>query len=185
MMSANSIFDRFETIINDPWLRKELFRRKADALTGFKPYDVAQQIRDLKITNSFKQRLLGILASEKGNNIYIDFWGDWCPPCMMEMPNYPELIKYMKNDPVKFIFMSSRTTEESMNAIRKKYGIKADFYNLSDEETAVVTSAFRFQSYPAHFVISKEGKIIGSLEMHIGNDNIPHRAGEIKKMLGL
>jgi thiol-disulfide isomerase/thioredoxin len=117
--SANNIFDRFEKTIEDPWLRNELLQRQAGARTGFIPYDVAQQIRDQKVSDSFKQRLLGILAKEKGNNIYLDFWGDWCAPCMSEMPNYPALITHMKNDPVKFIFMSARMTTESMIASGK------------------------------------------------------------------
>jgi thiol-disulfide isomerase/thioredoxin len=185
MTAANSIFDRFETIIQEPWLKKELLRQKADALAGFRPYDVAQRIRELKVSDSFKQRLLGILAKEKGNNIYLDFWGDWCGPCMMEMPNYPALITYMKDEPVKFIFMSTRMTEASMNDIQKKYGIKADFYNLTDEEVAIVNNAFQFQSYPAHFVVNREGKLSGALEMQLGKDGVAHRAGEIKKILGL
>ncbi|CAG4988353.1 Thiol-disulfide oxidoreductase ResA [Dyadobacter sp. CECT 9275] len=153
---------RFESVLEEPYLKSSL-KKLADSIgDGFKPYHIISRIRELKASNELKTRLLSTFEKAAGSNIFIDFWGDWCGPCMMEMPAYPQLINQFEGKPLKFIFFSANTKDMSVQRVKEKYKIKADFINLTNDEVAMMNNVFEFYSYPAHFVVDKQGYVVGN-----------------------
>jgi thiol-disulfide isomerase/thioredoxin len=160
---------RYNTVIKDEYL-KTLFDKKTIAATaGFAAYSIAEKLKSSKVSPELKARLIALFEKEKGNNLYLDFWGDWCGPCMMEMPNYPKLIAALDGKPLKFIFMTTYTTTQSMLAIKNKYDIKAEFINLNKDEVAIMNNVLSFHSYPSHFMVNKQGMVVSNAMGSISN----------------
>jgi thiol-disulfide isomerase/thioredoxin len=166
--------DRFGGGIHDPYLKARFLSSVEEAGKGFRPYHLVTRLRELKVGDDLKLRLLSIFKNAAGQNLFIDFWGDWCGPCMMEMPRYPGLIKTFEQKNLKFIFFSVRTTGQSVARVREKFGIKADFINLTNDEVAIVNNIFDFHSYPGHFVINSQGYVVG---------NHTNKAADIEQLL--
>lgn len=161
-MPVGPALERFENVIVDPVLKKA-FKKLADSVQDdFKSYNIISRIRALKAGDNLKTRLLSIFEGAAGTNIFIDFWGDWCGPCMMEMPAYPKLIDAFTGKPLKFLFFSVHTKDESVKRIKEKYQIKADFINLTNDEVAIVNNVFEFHSYPSHFVVNSQGDVVSN-----------------------
>ena len=54
------------------------------------------------------------LSDFKGKVVYIDFWGTWCGPCIMEIPDALELQKKYANKPVVFLYVALESDEENI-----------------------------------------------------------------------
>lgn len=121
------------------------------------------------INENLKQSFLSKLKS--GTAFYIDFWGDWCAPCMREMPIYPKLIASLEGKPIQFIFFSASTSHRSMLAVKEKFAIKGDFINLNNDEAAIMNNIFGFHSYPSHFLVDKTGKVVTNQLSSIANSS--------------
>lgn len=164
---------RFSAAITEPTIRQK-FSVLLAVPVKFATYNLTARIMAAKVSDSLKTKLAGLFNRYKGNNLYLDFWGDWCGPCMSEMPGYPATIAVLKDQPLKFIFLSAHTTTESMLAIKAKFGIDADFINLSNNEVAILNNVLDFHSYPSHFVIDSTGNVIS---------NSARSAEQVKKVL--
>ncbi len=173
---------RFNSSITNPFLKKQLLAGDAHLDVIFKKINIVDRLKALKVSSAFKQRLISLFTQYEGTSLYIDFWGDWCGPCMSELPNYPQLITTLAGKPIKFLFLSTFTTEESMLAIKEKFNINGDFVNLTKDEVSIVNNVFEFHSYPSHFMVNAKGEIINS-SSKISSSNIQQKAREIAQFL--
>jgi thiol-disulfide isomerase/thioredoxin len=171
---ASQVLSRFNLTIHQPYLKRIFDESSKSAADGFKPYDIIERLKGLKVSDTLKQKLIDLFVKEKGTNLYIDFWGDWCGPCMMEMPAYPKFIAEFEGRPLKFIFFSAQTTEKSMLAVKEQNHINGEFINLTKDEVDIMNNAFEFHSYPSHFVINSASKVIS---------NNTRKTAEINKLL--
>jgi len=174
--------DRFEAVVVNPFLKTELSGNANLEHAPFKKFDVVERLKSLKVSQELKRRLITLFTSYKGTNLYIDFWGEWCGPCMSELPNYPKLITELDGKPIKFLFLSVFTSEESMLTIKEKFKINGDFVNLSNDEVKIMNNVFQFHSYPSHFMVNDKGEVVnGTWKM--SSSSIQQKAKEIEKFL--
>lgn len=159
--NTDEMKERFRSALQQPFIRQK-FDQLASAPLKFAAYNISARIKAANISDSLKAKLAGIFDRHKGSNLYLDFWGDWCMPCMSEMPGYPATIAALKDKPLKFIFLSAHTTTQSMLAVKAKFGIDAEFINLTNNEVAVLNNALEFHSYPSHFIINAAGDVISN-----------------------
>jgi len=124
------------------------------------PLALTSLIKAHSASDSTKNKILNKLNPFKGRYIFIDFWGSWCMPCLLEMPKYDGVIKKLRHLPVLFMFLSVETSEDDMNTVKEKYNINAEFYNLDKNESHLLNDVFNFTSYPSHFLITPDQKII-------------------------
>jgi thiol-disulfide isomerase/thioredoxin len=146
--------ERFDSVIKMRYLQ-ELIKTKKNS-TPFKPYSIIQRLKDYPVDDSLKSRLISIFANNK-NNLFLDFWGTWCAPCMHEMPLYPKLMDQFKDSDLKFLFFAVETPEDKAMEVKKKYGIDAPFIVLTDNEARILNDVLQFSSYPSHFIIGADG----------------------------
>jgi thiol-disulfide isomerase/thioredoxin len=71
------------------------------------------------------------IASFRGNVVFINFWGSWCPPCIAEMASIRKLQAQLKDNRAKisFIFISARPEAFQKDAEwLKEHGITGKNY---------------------------------------------------------
>lgn len=104
-----------------------------------------------------------ILDSNKGNVVLIDFWASWCGPCKAEFPFSGRLSDSLKNEPLKFVYISIDTDK---NAWKKSM---AEIFRGKDNEQhywisggfdAEFIRKLGIKSIPRYMLINKAGKII-------------------------
>ncbi|RZK23135.1 MAG: redoxin domain-containing protein, partial [Flavobacterium sp.] len=157
----DAYLDNFNRTITDPVIKTAFAEKQAKIANGFKPFNVLSSLKAFKAGSILTERLVSYF-SKQDKNLFIDFWGDWCGPCMREMPNYPQLISAFKEKDIKFVFFSAFTTQQSVVDIQKMYNINGEFINLNNDEIAIMNKVFRFEGYPAHFIMDKNGNVIGN-----------------------
>ncbi|MES2396367.1 MAG: hypothetical protein V4549_10210 [Bacteroidota bacterium] len=173
---------RFNTSITNPFLKEQLLSGDAHRNVIFKKFNVVDRLNALNVNSALKQRLISLFTQYEGISLYIDFWGDWCGPCMSELPNYPKLITTLAGKPIKFLFLSTFTTEESMLAIKGKFKINGDFVNLTKDEVSIVNNVFEFHSYPSHFMINDKGEAVNNT-WKMSSSNIQQKVKEIEQFI--
>ncbi|TCC92180.1 redoxin domain-containing protein [Pedobacter frigiditerrae] len=154
---------RFNEVIDNPFLKQQIRTVQAPMHKAFNEFDIVARLKALKVKPVLKERLINIFSQYKGMSLYIDFWGDWCGPCMSELPTYPKLIAALAGKQIKFLFLSTFTTVESMLAVKKKFKIDGDFINLSKDEVNIVNNVFEFHSYPSHFLVNDKGAVVSRM----------------------
>lgn len=93
----------------------------------------------------------------KGQVILINIWATWCAPCVAEMPGLYSLYQKMKNEKVKFIFLSVDENPEKVRDFlkQKNYQLPVYFLNSSLSNTYKTSN-----SIPRSYLLSAEGKVI-------------------------
>jgi thiol-disulfide isomerase/thioredoxin len=155
----------FQQKVQNEIVRNDMTIKRTKLVQPFQPVDIIARIKSHKADTLSKKRILTLLENLKGQNVFIDFWGSWCAPCMTEMKYYPELMDSLKNLPVQFVFLSAETKDEKVEEVKTKFPPSAHFLNLTDNETRLLTNVFRFNSYPSHFMLDGEGK---TLDLRLG-----------------
>ncbi|WP_316832903.1 TlpA family protein disulfide reductase [Pedobacter aquatilis] len=175
----NSDFKHIKAILINDYLINSITNKIKSIKSNFQSFDVLEKIKSLKFEDSLKVKILTLFEKYSGNNIYLDFWGDWCGPCMSEMPHYKNLISRLKPEKIINMFISAYTKDESVQDIKKKFAIDGVFYNLSRDEISILQNVFSFHSYPKHFLI-KDNRVFSEAG-GIGGNNIEAISNEIIK----
>lgn len=176
-------YERLTKTVSNPFLKRKLNEKQTKPIHDFSSYAILDRLEKAKVSGALKQNLVNLFTRTKGANWYIDFWGDWCGPCMAEMPSYPKLINAFKGKPLKFLFLSAFTPDESMLAIKKKYGIEAEFVNLTKDEVAILNNVFEFHSYPSHFLVNSQGRVVANTSGRVSEGDIGEKVREFEKIL--
>lgn len=59
------------------------------------------------------------LSDFKGDIVYIDFWGTWCYPCIIEIPNSLKLQEEFREERVTFLYVALEADEEQIENWKK------------------------------------------------------------------
>lgn len=160
--------ENFDSVIKMPYLRNLALAKKNSQ--PFKPYSIVEMLKQYPVDDTLKSRLISIFESNK-KNVFIDFWGDWCAPCMREMQHFSKLVDMFKDSELDFLFFAVETTEEKSTEIKNKYGINGRFVVLTNNEIRILNNVLRFSSYPSHFIIGHGGMVKENFGMHITSGN--------------
>ncbi len=102
------------------------------------------KFRDLKGNKIvLKTFLQGIhFNNTKNKVVLLDFWGNECPPCLMEMPELIALQKkFKKNFQIISIQVQTRISDDGLRSFAKEHNINYPVINNSDPEV------FKFSDY--------------------------------------
>ena len=109
------------------------------------------------------------LDSYKGKVLFLHFWGTWCPPCRIELPEMDALAKKLKTQGEKakmdFLAIAISDTKKDLTNFMEKNSYT---FPAALDETGKVAFAYGIQGVPTSMLISPDGKII---KIHVGMMN--------------
>jgi thiol-disulfide isomerase/thioredoxin len=158
--------DSFDSIIKIPYVQDQMIEKKKSQ--PFHPFNIVEKLREYKADESIKKRLISLFESNK-KNLFVDFWGDWCAPCMREMLHFGKLVNMFKDSELDFLFLGVETSEEKSAEVKKKFNIDAPFIVLNNNEIRILNNILQFHSYPSHFIIGPNGMVKESFGMKINS----------------
>lgn len=100
------------------------------------------------------------LQEHKGKYVLLDFWGSWCAPCIMEIPDLKKLQNDFKKKLVIVGLVCDDSREKINNAI-KKHDI--DWVQLFDDENRFPTT-YGIKSFPTKVLIDDKGIVVKTIE---------------------
>jgi thiol-disulfide isomerase/thioredoxin len=92
--------------------------------------------------------------SLKGEVVFLNFWGTYCPPCIAEMPEIQNIYNDY-GDRVRFVLVSAEPHEKVQNFLASREYDLPSYYGGRN-----MPEAFSIRSVPTTFVISRDGKIV-------------------------
>jgi tetratricopeptide (TPR) repeat protein len=93
--------------------------------------------------------------SMAGKILAINFWGTWCGPCVLEMPEFQKFHEEYRNDPdVVVLTINNDTNPDVVAPWMEKRGF--DYVNLLDDG---YVGRMGVQSFPTTWFVDREGRI--------------------------
>jgi len=86
----------------------------------------------------------------------IDFWGTWCGPCLLAMPDLQALHEKYQDQRVQVIGISVHDAPGKAEKFVAKKGYNYEFLVQGDE----LAKRLKLDTYPTLFVLDKDGKIL-------------------------
>ncbi len=132
---------------------------KAVSTPNAQPADTAK----LASLTDGKEILDCITAPYRGRMIYVDVWGTWCVPCKEEMKHVPEMKKALNGMDVVFLYLCSRSSDESWRANIARFGLNGKdcvHYNLPQAQQDAVEGVLGVSGYPTYRIIDRQGRIV-------------------------
>ncbi len=97
----------------------------------------------------------------KGKVVLIDFWGSWCTPCILAMPDIQKLQDHYKNNS-NVIIIGISAAERDKEASVKLFNKKGYNYILIPNGDSITKSIYKVKDYPSLYILDKQGKIVSA-----------------------
>lgn len=112
------------------------------------------------------------LSDLRGNYVFLDFWGSWCGPCLVQNPSIVALYQQYHGKPFKeaqdFVVVNvgiERDSARWANAIARQ---KLDWpHHIMDQSTSLkffngpISDLYGIAEVPTSYLIDPQGQIIG------------------------
>ena len=106
------------------------------------------------------------LSGLRGEPVFINFWGTWCPPCRAEMPEMERLAqKYGDQIAILGVSMAPRDTPDLVKAFVDQYKYSWTFIHDADYGVARI---YQVMSIPSSYFIDAQGTVRA---VHVGAMN--------------
>lgn len=131
---------------------KDLVARLTQQLIDFE-FDFSLQDAD---GNTFA------LSDYSGQVVVANFWGTWCPPCRMEIPDFIELQRELRDDGLQFVGLTYENGKPraQVNELIKNFKQQNQMnYPLLVGEQSVIDQVPHIRSFPTTLIIDRGGKV--------------------------
>jgi peroxiredoxin len=98
------------------------------------------------------------LSDFRGKVVLIDVWGAWCAPCVAEAPKLAAVYQNLKDKGFEIISLNKGDTIEDL----QKFIHKNQMNWTHTQADASFLTIYRVDSYPAYFLLNKEGEIVSN-----------------------
>ena len=113
-----------------------------------------------------------IIEPYKGKIVYLDVWGTWCEPCLVDMKASPKLKDAVKNYDMVYIYFAITSEEEGWKGRIAEFGLtKPNYvhYNIPRDQQMEVIEYLNVDAYPSYFLFDKRGNMEKLDRDHIGD----------------
>lgn len=95
------------------------------------------------------------LSDFRGQPVWLNFWGSWCPPCRSEMPDMEAA--YKKLQPQGLVMLAVAVDEPASVSFDYAARNGATYLVASDPERKMTGSVYPIVNFPTHILIDREG----------------------------
>jgi thiol-disulfide isomerase/thioredoxin len=95
------------------------------------------------------------LKNFKNKNLFLNFWGTWCPPCRAEWPSIEALHTSKKNE-LDFVLIAMQDEEENVKKFLKDNNYTTPVYIAQSP----IPESLLPKAFPTTYLINKNGKIL-------------------------
>lgn len=97
------------------------------------------------------------LSDFRGQPIWLNFWGSWCPPCRAEMPDIQAAYEQLQPQGLTLLAISlGDKPSEALNFARLN---GATFNILLDPDRSLTSPSYPIYNFPTHIFIDKDGVV--------------------------
>jgi peroxiredoxin len=117
------------------------------------------------------------LSEYRGQGVFLNFWGTWCPPCKKEMPYINNQYHQYKDKGVQVLTVDIQESELAVNQFADR--LKLDFPIMIDTDKEVMNT-YGIDPLPATFLIDKNGEVVQYYTGELTEDKIREFMEKIK-----
>lgn len=102
------------------------------------------------------------LSELRGKVVFLNFWAQWCPPCIDEMPSLEDLQEELGDEGLEVVALASNPQWDEVRAFFPEgtnLTVWLDPSSKEDEQIGDVARAFGVPALPETFIIDREGTI--------------------------
>lgn len=97
------------------------------------------------------------LSDFRGQPVWLNFWGSWCPPCRAEMPDMQTA--YQELEPRGLVMLAISLDEPPEVAFDYARRNGATYLVGTDPERKLTGTAYPIVNFPTHILIDQDGLI--------------------------
>lgn len=135
---------------------------------GFKAFPFERT--DFKTKNKIS------LANYKGKYLLIDFWAEWCGPCVQELPHLKILYDKVDKSKIEFLGIVCHSHAEKLDELMQQYAIT--WPQILTDQSDNIEKIYEIVAYPTTFLIDPVGIII---ERGIRGEDLEKKINELLK----
>ncbi len=152
-------YTKLTKIASDPLL---LDRIRAEYALEFDPARLNAKALILQDASGKRTDLSALLATLKGQVVYVDFWASWCAPCRTSLPASRELRQTLKGQPVTFVYLSIDESMGKWDKAAQQENLKsyAHSYLTLNQATSAFIRQQKVSSIPRYMIFDKKGQLV-------------------------
>ncbi|HEV2527597.1 MAG TPA: TlpA disulfide reductase family protein [Thermomicrobiales bacterium] len=97
------------------------------------------------------------LSQYRGQPVWINFWGSWCPPCQAEFPEIEAAYRALEPQGVVLLAISAKETWDQSKTFADANGATFPVYNIPD--LTIFGSTWDTRNFPTHMYIDRDGVV--------------------------
>lgn len=97
------------------------------------------------------------LTDYRGQGVFLNFWGTYCPPCEKEMPIMEELYPEYKEQGIEILAVNVNEPPLTVERFARRY--KLTFPILMDEDELVM-DAYGISPLPTTILVNEHGEVV-------------------------
>lgn len=98
------------------------------------------------------------LTALRGDVVVLNFWGTWCVPCRIEMPELQTLYQQFRNDGLHILAINLGESPQTVAQWVEEYELT---YDVLLDPLEIVAQQYQIRGQPSTYVISRDGYIAG------------------------
>ena len=98
------------------------------------------------------------LADHQGKWVIINYWAEWCKPCLEEVPDLNTFYRQIDGKVLFFSISYDKDSNEALSEQKKKYGME---YPIIATNPAPQINIPRPAALPANYLIAPDGTTFG------------------------